>query len=88
MKKYTQKEVVKTEKVLEGISCDICGTVVEEGKLYFEVTTGHGRWGNDSVDSIEHFDLCHYICLVEHQRRYFLRELAETARYDIEVEER
>lgn len=64
------KEVVyrKTRK-LEGIECDICHRELrcpcsEDKKWvhmypkYFEVTTGHNDWGNDSIDSIEHRDIC------------------------------
>lgn len=32
---------------------------------YFELTTGHREWGNDTIDSIEYFDLCSYDCVHE-----------------------
>lgn len=32
--------------------------MLEYRPKYFEVTTGHHDWGNDSCDSIEHKDIC------------------------------
>lgn len=57
----TVKHVVRT---LEGIKCDRCGRTIPTKQFrdpesrYFEVTTGHNDWGNDSCESIEHYDIC------------------------------
>lgn len=55
-----------TESVLVGktLYCDICKKEIEKGNGYWEVTTGHNDWGNDSRDSIEHFDVCSDVCLM------------------------
>lgn len=59
------KEVVTAKvRMLEGIKCDVCGKVIPAKKYkydsnkYFEVTTGHHDWGNDSCESIEYRDIC------------------------------
>lgn len=72
IKKIT-KQVVKevTEVVSEVIVCDVCGkelnydTSMGTSKVasYYEITTGHRDWGNDSCDSIEHRQVCCNECL-------------------------
>ena len=68
MSKMLSKEVkeVVTAKVrmLEGILCDKCGKVIPADRYatpmnrYYEVTTGHNDWGNDSFESREYHDIC------------------------------
>lgn len=55
-----------TEKVLVGktLYCDICKKEIKKGREYWEVTTGHHDWGNDSFESIEDFDVCSDVCLM------------------------
>lgn len=36
---------------------------------YYHVTTGHNDWGNDSIDSIDHMDICPS-CLVNEYSDY------------------
>lgn len=65
---YTDEITVYTKRV-----CDKCGKVLEYrcrhkelvdlskermNVEYYEVTTGHHDWGNDSVDSVEYHDYC------------------------------
>lgn len=50
-------------ELIEGIECDICHKSIEVGDRYFSVCTGHYDWGNDSIDSIEHLDVCSGECL-------------------------
>ena len=57
--------VVRKECKVTGVKCDICGKIIPaeayytlEKSKYFEVTTGHHDWGNDSHESIEHKDIC------------------------------
>ena len=61
-----------TEKVLVGetLYCDVCKNKIEKGKGYWELTTGHNDWGNDSCESIEHFDVCSQICLMNKFAEY------------------
>ena len=66
--RFKQIEVV----VGSTCSCDVCGKLIEkrtENKIiycigsYWELCTGHHDWGNDSIDSIEYFDLCSKECI-------------------------
>ena len=73
-----------TEKVLvkETMYCDICNEVINKQGRHWEVTTGHYDWGNDSVDSIEHFDICSTDCL----RKKFDEYVRESGRDDYNTE--
>ena len=85
MKKYESKPVIHHEQTLTMIICDTCKSKVESD-IYFDVTTRHSNWGNDSVESIEHHDFCSYPCMKEHMDDYF-SEPEKTLVYDIEIEE-
>lgn len=61
------KEVVSYKvKECTGIECDICGKVIDgeprgykdDDRVYYEVTTSHHDWGNESIESIVHRDIC------------------------------
>lgn len=62
----------------EEIKCDVCGKVIyerEDSKLlqnsdYWHLMTCHNSWGNDSIDSVESFDLCSAECLREMFEEY------------------
>lgn len=62
---YEVKTHVVTERVCVKTTthCDVCDCVIDENNGYWELITGHHDWGNDSVDSIEHFDICSEVCL-------------------------
>lgn len=85
----TKKVVYKTVKKLVGIKCDKCGKMIltdnkeKYSNRYFEVSTGHRDWGNDSVDSIENYDLC-ASCVGEFATEY-LESAKGTAWIDIET---
>lgn len=73
------KEVVSYKvKECTGIECDICGKVIDgeprgykdDDRVYYEVTTSHHDWGNDSIESIVHRDICPD-CLIGFVDRYF-----------------
>lgn len=59
-----KKVIYRNVRALVGIRCDICERIalaeINNGKwpVYFEVTTGHNDWGNDSCESVEHQDIC------------------------------
>lgn len=59
-KRILVEKTIKAEMV-ENIKCDVCGKEIN-GKFWV-LTTSHGDWGNDSVDSIEHFDICSAKCI-------------------------
>lgn len=58
--KYYGKAKIKEiqERDLEYMRCDKCNKKINFYNDYYWITTGHGDWGNDSVDSIEHYDIC------------------------------
>lgn len=63
--KMVETDIVESTEII----CDECNAVIahftEDGKVYksyfddyFDVTTGHHDWGNDSVESIEERNIC------------------------------
>ena len=62
---YETKEHAVTERVLvkRELICDICKKEIQHDAGYWEVTTHHNDWGNDSCESYEHFDVCSIECL-------------------------
>lgn len=83
------EEVVKVKRNVTGIQCDICGKVIPvrcgNGSMYFDVTTGHNDWGNDSCESRESQDICPD-CITKFVTEY-LRNAVGTSRY-IEIQTR
>lgn len=61
MRKYKYIEKIARIETVVGIKCDICKKEIT-GK-YWRLTTHHDDWGNDSIDSYEHFDLCSRECI-------------------------
>lgn len=64
-REYEIKTHTVTERVLvkETISCDVCSGEINTDNGYWELTTHHYGWGNDSCESYEHFDICSETCL-------------------------
>ena len=64
IRKYMRTKLVeqRTEERREVI-CDGCGQTVRDGEGFFEISTGHRRWGNDSVDSLEMRHFCCKVCM-------------------------
>lgn len=56
----TKTKTVKY-KITKAIKCDVCHKEIL-GK-YWQLTTHHNGWGNDSIDSYEYFDLCSRECI-------------------------
>ena len=87
------EEVVTAEmRKVTGVRCDICKKVLRHSRdshpgqkypKYYEVTTGHHDWGNDSCDSIKHRDICHG-CITTFVSEY-LKGNHGTAYIDIET---
>lgn len=70
-----EAEQTVTKTVIVGYRCDRCGKEDKEAINWVEMHHGHGGWGNDSCDSVEHFDLCSPKCYLEQ-----LRESADDMR--------
>lgn len=75
--------------------CDVCKKIVWKKNLlldakrnysnnvgYYDITTGHHDWGNDSVESIEHHQVC-CGCLDSFVADYF-KEASGTEYMDIQ----
>lgn len=54
------EKTIETE-ILVAVKCDICGKEIT-GK-FWQLTTHHHDWGNDSIDSYEYKDLCSRECI-------------------------
>ena len=90
MHKKENKVQSVTEEVWIGTVCDQCNEVIVRPDLpkwnnfhYYNVTTHHRDWGNDSIDSYEYLDFCSMKCLLTHMKKYF-EEAEGTESYDIE----
>lgn len=84
MKNYETKKIIKEEKILKEIICDKCSKIINQKNIYYEVTTHHCQWGNDSIDSYKQFEFCNKNCLLQHLINY-LEDAENTFQYDIEV---
>lgn len=81
MKYYGKSKIKKIEeRQVEYLRCDKCKSKIIDN--YYDVTTGHYDWGNDSIDSIEHFEICEK-CIVEFTKKY-LKDADGTEYIDIE----
>ena len=83
----TREPIYKITRKCTGIKCDICNKIipVENNRYrhYFEVTTGHHDWGNDSYESRTQYDICPD-CINGFVTDY-LKDAYDTTRY-LEVE--
>lgn len=74
MAKIEQEKSV-TQKTVVGYICDQCGNEVflydDESDKWVTFSHGHCAWGNDSGDSVAHFNLCSPAC--------YLKQLKESA---------
>ncbi len=54
----------KITRTVIDVECDVCGKIIpvgrwrEEKTKYYEITTGHRDWGNDSIESVRTLDVC------------------------------
>ena len=80
MIKSITKEITVTEPRVIGkqIYCDECKKLIVDTTnaqprcrvQYWEVTTGHYDWGNDSCDSVEEHQYCSKECITEAFEQY------------------
>lgn len=73
-------------RLCEYLRCDFCKKKIVNKEKYFEVTTGHRDWGNDSCDSIRRSDVCVNCineCFNDHLKR---NKESNTAYIEIETE--
>ena len=85
--KYKTMRHVVEENLVVGKICDICRKEIMPTSVsprgcslhntpFFEITTGHHDWGNDSVDSIEIKHACSPECLMKFVGKYVTRDFA------------
>lgn len=88
MKSYIDKKVERSLKVLNKITCDVCdgNIIIGSEQLYYEVESSHNHWGNDSIESIKHFDLCSKKCLTYHFKNFMNDANSDGYSYEIETE--
>lgn len=85
------REVTETVKSI--VYCDVCkklAPITHDGwwQKYYEVTTGHDDWGNDSCESIEKQQCCSYDCALKVAAQWFKERLgSDTAWCKINIEE-
>ena len=76
-----EQTIKQVNDVLIARKCDICGKMIEKvedrccggtGDLYnyFLITTHHNDWGNDSIESYEHYDACCSDCVIKFTEKY------------------
>jgi len=73
------------------IICDKCGKVIfdfvdgnSHNKIdacYFQLTTGHHDWGNDSPDSVKCDELCCETCVINALADYFENSKGSSTAY-------
>lgn len=76
------KIIKKEERRAEYLRCDVCKNKIT--KTYYAVTTGHHDWGNDSIDSIEHKEIC-INCISKFTIEYLKENVKRNTDY-IEIE--
>lgn len=77
-KEYMEVTHTVTESIVvnETRYCDVCNGVIKDNESYWEVTTHHHDWGNDSCESYEDFDICSEVCLREKFDEYIRESMA------------
>lgn len=91
----TKKIIVIRECVI-GKKCDICGKEIPPTNVphlygepihdYYKITTHHYDWGNDSIDSYEHFDACSPDCAYKLWEKYIRNSAGTRNTMCIEIE--
>lgn len=91
IKERFEKRVIETPvPISKTCLCDICKAVIYEKKYdtessagdpiqYYRVTTGHHDWGNDSVDSIDTYDICSPECMAVIMGKYYDQSYCENS---------
>lgn len=74
------KPVTQTIKKLAvvGKKCDVCNasilptsrTFPREEKPFYEITTHHSDWGNDSIESFSYYHACSISCAMRFTEQY------------------
>ena len=95
----TYQEIQQTaiREVVVGKKCDICFKDIPPTSRsiyrrtthpYFDITTHHSDWGNDSCDSYEYFHACSPACALKFATEYLNKDFNGCHSREIEIEHR
>lgn len=93
-----ESKMIKQDVVISEVCrCDICNNMIYKKKEnanngahlinYFYLTTGHYDWGNDSIESMQNYDICSAECLHKALDK-FLRDFIDSNTAYFEVSKR
>lgn len=83
IKEEVTETVTHTVDRIKALKCDVCGK--EFTGKYWDLTTQHSDWGNDSCESIKSFDLCSKECVQKKLDEYFKKcEHSDTQEFHLE----
>lgn len=70
--KYEERTITRTERVLvrSELLCGMCRKKIGRCNGYWKAHAWHDDWGNDSIESHEHFDVCSTECLIKKFEEY------------------
>lgn len=96
MRVVETKEITKVieEEVTVKRICDNCGKEITISRRtgygdehnYFHITTHHYDWGNDSIESYEHYDACCPQCALEMAEKYLAKAYKGNNTKEIDIE--
>lgn len=75
---YIKEKKQVFQETTVGYKCDSCGAISDGSAFgWFHFSHRHHGWGNDSIDSVEYFDVCSVDCFaiqLEKSIQYFKGE--------------
>lgn len=91
---YKELKQIIVKDVVVGKKCDVCFKDIPPTKRgfprknvpYYEITTHHNDWGNDSVDSYEHYHACSPECALKFAGEYINDNFEGCNSQTIEIE--
>lgn len=75
MKHYVDKEIKETKRILTKVTCDVCNREIEPSSPFYDVTTHHYEWDNDSIESFKHYQICSDECLKVKFKEYLCLDI-------------
>ena len=84
---------ILVREVVVGKKCDVCFTDIpptgrsfpRTNHPYFDITTHHSDWGNDSCESYEHFHACSPACALKFATEYLNNDFDGHNSREIEI---
>ena len=91
---YRDMKQIVINEVVVGKKCDVCFKDIpptsrefpRTSHPYFDITTHHHDWGNDSVDSFEYFHACSPKCALKFVDEYLNDDFEGHHSREIEIE--